>query len=430
MTYIREILDNNINIVMVPLENTQIVTMGFFIKAGSRNETEENSGVAHFLEHLMFKGTSNRTANKLFEELDTLGTVYNAATTSQYTYYYIYGNSEDVKHILDIMLDIYINVKFDAKEINKEKKVIIEEMRMRSDAPMMKLYSKMNEKIFSGTSLARPIIGSTETVLSLGRKDFIKFRDSLYKPENTVFVITGNFSPKPIYKLLKHHLAPLKNSPETPVTYFQEKAVLMENMKRQFEPYIYLNRNDMFQQMYVLLAFPMYDYYSYLYREIDLLSQLLSAGFSSRLNRALREENGITYTSTSYPIVYSDVGLFLIQMVLNPNELVKGLKILFRELRKTKDELASDEEMVKIVNVTRNETIFSLNKPVDFLTYIGVNCLANRNFELNIKKELVDLKKVTKKDIQDIAKKIFLKEKINLFIYGNSNDTKFDFIKL
>lgn len=430
MKYIKKILENNMTIIMVPVKNTNTISMGFFVKAGSRNETDENSGVAHFLEHMMFKGTTNRTADQLFNELDSLGSVYNAATTTQNTFYYIYGNSDDTKKLLDIILDIYINPRFSNKEINKERKVIFEEMRMRSDMPTMKLYTIIHKKLFKNTSLARDVIGDMDSVTNINKNDLINFRTVLYKPENTVFVITGNFNPFPIYKIIEKVFKPLENSLEHPVTYFNEKPIIIENMEKQEEPYVFIKKNTLFQQIYVLLVFPMYDLYLKQSQEIELLSKLLSTGFSSRLNKALRERQGITYSSGTYPISYSDSGLFLVQMEVNPSELITGLKIIMKELKKTKTTLMSKEEMKKIINVTKNETMFSLISPIEILMYFGLNFINDRNFKPNIDENFLDLKKITRVNIQNIAKEIFVRNKINLFIYGNVEETNYDFLDL
>lgn len=430
MKHIKKILKNGMYVIMAPMDNTHLITMGFFIGAGSRNETEESNGIAHFLEHMMFKGTTNRSANKLFNELDTLGATYNAATTTQVTYYYLSGSSSDIKHLLDIILDIYINPKFTIKEINKEKKVIIEEMRMRFDAPFMKLYSKMHKKIFRGTSLERNIIGNLNTITNFRKEELKKFRLLLYKPENTIFVLVGNFNPVPIFRIIKKILGPLKNSNIPVTTYYDESDIILENMKLQNEPYIYVKRDISYKQVYLLLAFPMYDLYNYKHREINLLSQLLTGGFSSRLNKALREKNGITYTILSYPIAYRDSGLFIIQLIVNPNELVKCIEIIFLELRKLKKNKISPNEFKKIVNMSKTDMLFSLTQQIDIFVYLGINFLSNRDFKPDIGKEIVKLKKITNKQILEIAKKIFIWEKINLFIYGNVNVENFDFISL
>ena len=431
MKYIKKILDNGMTIILMPMLHTQIIAMGFFVNAGSRNETKENSGIAHFLEHMMFKGTKTRNSNTLFKQLDMLGTNYNAATTTQNTYYYIYGNSDDTKKILDIILDIYINPEFSTKEIKKEKKVIIEEMRMRMDMPLTKLYSEMHKNIFRDTSLlSRDIIGTADTVLNFKREDFIEFRESMYIPKNTVFVITGNFSAPPIYKMVVPILQSLTNSDIPSNTYSNEKNIILKNMLGQNQPYVYIKKNILYQQVYVLLGFPMYDLYKTKHREIDLLTALLSSGFSSRLNKSLREDNGITYSSVAYPIVYSDAGLYLIQMVLNPAELVKGLKILMKELKNIKTDKISNDEMVKIINVTKNESLYSLTNPLEMLIYFGLSALSNKRFKPNLKKDIAELKKITDNQIQNVAKEIFIRDKINLYIYGNVLETDFNFMDL
>ena len=215
MKYIKKILKNGITIVLVPMKNTNIVTAGFFIKAGSIDETSENNGIAHFLEHMMFKGTTSRTSTELFRQLDIIGAEYNAATTMENTYYYVYGNSNDIKKIVDIMLDIYINPTFKTNEINKEKKVIIEEMRMRYDRPMMKLYSLMHSKLFESTPLARDIIGTADNIYSFKRRDFSEFRQEFYQPESTVIVVTGDFNPTLVYKWIEKSVRSLQNNSDS-----------------------------------------------------------------------------------------------------------------------------------------------------------------------------------------------------------------------
>lgn len=427
MEYTMKILDNGLNIVFNPIENSQTISIGFFIKAGSRNEDDETSGIAHFLEHMMFKGTKNRSTDKLLNELDFIGASYNAATTTQITYYYVYGNSDDTKKLLDIVLDIYMNTVFEDKEIKKEKQVVIEEMRLRSDNPIIKLYSAVHKKIFIGTSLARDIIGNTQTLMNFNKKDLINFRSSLYKPENTVFVISGNFNSSPILKMIGPILSELKNSEKLPHTYFHEQKIIFKNMSEQKEPYVSLEKNISLQQVYALIIFPIYDMYSYRNNEIDLISYLLSSGLSGRLSKALREKNGITYSSNAYIVAYIDSGMYVIQIIVNPTSLDKAINIILTELKKLKKTYVTDEEMNKIINIAKNETIFSLVSPLDMMAYLGINFIYDRNFNPDLKKKFSKLKKITKEEIKDIANEIFVKNKINIFLYGNTDKTKFDF---
>lgn len=430
MKYIKKVLENGMTIVLVPMKNVQLVSMGFFVNAGSRDEASENNGIAHFLEHMMFKGTSKRSAEDLFRELDTIGTTYNAATSTQYTYYYVLGNMSHTKKILDIVLDIYLRPDFKTKEINPEKKVIIEEMRLRSDMPFAKLYNVMHRKIFRGTSLERTIIGVEDTVMNFGKADLKDFRLKMYTPQNTVFVMAGNFSPGPIFDMVKKVLNSVENVSPTCHCYTLESTQILDQMQKQDQPYVFIKQNMMFQQVYLLLAFPIYDLYQSHDMAIDLLSQLLSTGFSGRLNSALREKKGITYNLATYPIVYSDAGIFAIQMVLNPVELVPGIKITLRELKRIKNKPISNDEMKKIKNVTKNNVLYSMTKPLEILTYFGINFLIDRNFKPDLVRNFQRLKKVTKGEILKISREIFIRDKINLFLYGNVTETNFDFMSL
>ena len=443
MKFIKKILDNGITIILVPMKSTNIITTGFFIKIGSTNETDETSGIAHYLEHLMFRGTANRPENEIFRQLDMIGAEYNATTTMENTYYYLYGNSADTKKILDITLDIYVNPSLDTKAINKERKVIIEEMRMRSDMPYMKLYAAMHAKMFASTPLEREIIGTEENILGFKRQDFVKFRTENYRPDNTVFVVTGNFNPGIIYKMIHKALKSLKNPLDTESGTETEsgaetsmdlpktnKEIIHANMAKQTKPFVYLKQNNLIKQAYVLIAFPLFSMYEKYYREIDLLSHILTSGLSSRLFMALRTKKGITYTSTSHPFIYTEAGVFMIKATMHPDEFIIGLKIILSELRKLKRNPVDKAELKKVKNIMTNETLFALTKPIDYLTYFGLNFLENREFKPDVEYGIAKLRKVKAIDIQKIAEEIFVRSKLNIYLYGNITETDFDFIKL
>jgi len=422
-------------VALVPMKRAEIVTVGFFIKAGSRNENEHNNGIAHFLEHMMFGGTTKRPHEKLFQLLDGMGSEYNAVTTTEHTYYYVNGVASDLKKIVDVVLDIYINPVFNPTRIKKESKVIIEEMRLREDSPHTRLYYQMHEKVFADTSLCKRIIGTEESVLNLRQSDFIQFRKELYIPKNTVFVISGDFTPDQISPLLDRTFNtlnnPARNSVDAfPQTFLDEKPRILKSMHSQKKPYVHIDRNDSVSQAYVLLFFPLYNLYKTNEQEINMISNILSSGFSSRLFTALRINNGMTYSIGSYPIVYNDAGLFVIEMAIHPDELKKGIKTTLKELKKLRTSEIDLDEYKKVGTIIKNESIFSSSQPVDWFTYYGLNFLYNRNFDPNLKGNSQISRKVNRKDITQVAQQIFDKKKINLFLFGNIPDEDFDFMKL
>lgn len=437
MKFIKKILDNGVTIILVPMKSTKVITTGFFIKTGSKDEDDSTSGIAHFIEHALFKGTVNRPENEIFKQLDMIGAEYNAVTTVENTYYYMYGNSDDTKKILDIILDIYINPTLENKAINKERKVIIEEMRMRSDMPYMKLYANLHAKMFESTPLAREIIGTEENIMNFTKKDFVKFRNEHYRPDNTVFVVTGNFNPTIVYKMIADALKSIKKSTNEKIiresaelSLKNDRKIIHDNMSLQTKPFIYLKKNLYIKQVYLMLAFPLFSLYDNHSREIDILSHILTSGLSSRLFVALRTKKGITYTSSSHPFIYTEAGAFIIKATMHPDEFIIGLKIILAELRKLKKNPVEADELKKVKNIITNETLFSLIKPIDYLTYFGLNFLENRNFRPDVEGGINHLKKVKAVNVQKIATEVFVRSKLSIYVYGNVVEQNFDFIKL
>lgn len=439
MKYKKKILTNGLTIILAPMKNSDIISVGFFVKVGAANENAETNGIAHFLEHLTFKGTKSRPGDKIFRELDMLGVEYNAATSMETTHYYMHGNSSDTKKILDIALDMYINPVFNSASIEKERKVIIEEMRMRYDMPYMQLHMALHQKMFKNTPYARPIIGSEKTIMSFKKKDFVEFRESTYMPQNTIFVVCGNFNTKNIYDMIYKPLSELNSdivsesdseSDSDIESDDKIKEQILSNMNLQTDPFIHLKYNASIKQAYVMLAFPLFDLYDKYSKEIDLMGHILTSGSTSRLFDSLRLKKGITYSSIAFPYIYSKGGFFMIKSTMHPNEFITGLKIILRELKKLKNEDVSKEELTKAKNISINESLFSLSRPTDFLTYFGMSFLEDRHAQPNLKQIGTGIKKVKASKIKDIANMIFLKSKLNLYLYGNIKHDDFSFIKL
>jgi len=430
MKCIKEQLDNGMIIALAPMKNVKLVTIGFFIKAGSRNETDDNHGIAHFLEHMMFAGTKNRTMHDMYYQLDNMGSEYNAVTTTEHTYYYVNGNADHAKRMLDIVLDIYINPIFNPAKIKTEGKVIIEELRMREDSTYTKIYNDLHRKMFKGTTLGRNIIGTERSITHLKKPDFIEFRNMYYIPKNTVFVIVGNFDPDQILPLIRKTLNKLTNPDLFPNTHFDEKPLILKQMQTQDIPYVHITRDPSIYQAYCLMAFPIYDLYKSNEYEIDIITHLLSTGFSSKLLTTLRVNHGITYTLDAYPITHADAGLFAIKIIVHPDELARSIKLILRELKKLKTMEIDQKDFKKVTNIIKNESVFATSDPLDMFTYYGLNFLHNKDFHPNIKQNIETMQKTSKRRIMDLAEKIFVRNKINLFMYGNIKETDYEFMTL
>ena len=165
-------MSNGMNIVLVPAKNSELISIGMFVKAGVINENSKNNGISHFLEHMMFQGTTKRSGLKIAEDLDKVGASYNAATSYEFTFYDIIGQKKDLNLFLEIIIDIFYNSKLDLKNINREKKIVLEEMRMYRDDNKSVLDDIMHKRMYRGSSLSMPILGTENNVKKFTKKRF------------------------------------------------------------------------------------------------------------------------------------------------------------------------------------------------------------------------------------------------------------------
>ena len=195
MKYNKYNLKNGLTYINIPKKN-DLISVGFLVKVGSRDEDKKNNGISHFLEHMLFKGTKKRNTCELLNELDNLGTIYNALTTIDFTAYELHGDDEDKYKIIDIILDLYQGANLYQKDINKERGVILEEYNLTMYDVSDIIFNIVSEELFKGTSLELPIIGTKKNIKNFKRNDLIKFRNKYYCPSNTIFMTIGNVDEK------------------------------------------------------------------------------------------------------------------------------------------------------------------------------------------------------------------------------------------
>lgn len=421
MKIYKKTLKNKLRLILIPQScGTKLVSVGFFIGVGSRNEFPNyKNGISHYLEHIVFSETRKRGSQQLFQELDTFGFNYNAVTTTEYTEFYISGNSHYIDNMLDIIVDLYIGFNPSVEKIDQERNVILAEMKTRSDNIFFNIINDVHETYFESTSLGQRIIGTPASVKSITKKDLEIYHKIFYQPRNTLFVIVGDFDPSIVYPKIKNSLDNLTNVYDKPIdTYSAEKKIIIDRMINQSELVLTTNTIQNIEQTYIYITFPIYDWYNYKNQEIDILSMILSGGISSRLVKYIREDLGLSYNITSYPVTYRDVGFFTIQAVFDPTDVIIGFDSLINQLQLIKHSKINDNEITKAINLIVNETQDKLIKPLDIMEYIGPKFMFNPDNDFDLEKTFHKLKSVTESDIHDLAQKIFSRDKINIFIHS------------
>ena len=411
-------VSNGMKILLVKTHTQNIVSVGMFVKAGSRYETKKNNGIAHFLEHMTFKGTKKRNAAKLNNDLDSVGAQYNASTSYEYTHYDIHGMSKDLNLFLDVIVDIFYNPIFKDSDIKTERKVVIEELKMYKDKHDRVLEEIINKKLYAGTSLEMPIIGTEENIKKFTKKDLQDFRNKFYSHNNSLLVVSGDFDIKTIGKQIEKTFTKYSKNFKNPKLIQQQFIITPQK-----RPYLFIKKISApcsLNQTLVYITFRTFGNNHPLSSVTDLVADLFSNGSSSRLFTLLRNKLGVTYFSNAYNEQYKDFGSFFIALGVDPNRVNEVIKAVLNEINKLKNKLISSKEVDKIQNIRETDISLKLQNPSDYLYYYGFEELfSNSEDPFSIYHHLEEINDISPQDIRLVCNKIFTPERLNIFVYGD-----------
>jgi predicted Zn-dependent peptidase len=399
---------SGLKFLLAPLKESTSVTFLIFVKTGSEYETEKEAGISHFLEHMCFKGTKNRPSPKILStELDSIGAIYNAFTSREYTGYFAKAAVEHTDKILDIVSDIYLNSLFDPKEIEKERGVILEEKHFYEDTPSEKIEDLIFELLYPKQAAGRPIIGYEKVIKSITQKDFINYHKKHYTNEKTLIVIAGNFE---IDKVVKRVCELMKNINKG------KGALKFKTRFQQKEPQV-LIRNKKTDQTHLILAARTFNCFDERRYVLSVLSTILGGGMSSRLFQLIRDELGAAYYIHSFTDLSLDHGFLGIGSGLALDKTELALKEIRKELNHLIEKPVSDEELKKAKNFITGKLALGLETSNDYAFYYGSQYLFyQKTFSLDTIYRKI--KAVDKLAIQKLAKEIFQPKSMNLAIIG------------
>ena len=422
--------DKHMDTLLIPLTNSNTVTVGIFINAGSRQE-EKAFGIAHFLEHMTFKGTSKITSEELMLKLDTIGAHYNALTGHEFTLYYISGNPVDIELFLNIIIDLYVNPTYPEADIEKERNVVLEELRMNEDNNQRQLSNKLYNEMFVNTglileTLSRPIIGYIETIKKFNRDDIIAFREKNYMRSNCLLCISGNFNRKEIIPIIEKNFNTILSCEKIHSNKFKSnmKSITDINTIRMIQPNInkYTHIEKDINQTIINFVFNSFDTYNKNNITVDLICDILSNGFSSRLYNLLRNKMGVSYYNNSTNRIFNDTGHVIISVGVDHVSVLYTIEEIINELKNIKSNGISEGELNKAKKQNETSLLFQFKDPYEYLMYFGMNFLTKRPLDsLSTIMELID--KVELKQINDFCKKIFIKDNFIIGTIGKLSPT-------
>ena len=408
-------LKNGLRLILAPLKGTKAVTVLVLFKVGSRYENKSNNGISHFIEHMMFKGTKRRPDTlTISKDLDRVGAEYNAFTSRDYTGYYVKVDAEKIDLALDILSDMIFNSKFETSEINREKGVISEEIKMYEDNPMMFVDDLFEENLFGEDHpLGRKISGSIKGINKFSRKEMLSYKEKYYRPDNGVIVLAGNTSHLDD-KSINKYFGKAKGKTEASFKSFSYKDD-KPKIKIQFRET---------EQVQLALGFPAYSYFNDNIYALNLLSIILGGNMSSRLFISIREKKGLCYFIRTFTNTYEDTGSLIVQSGLDKNRVETAVQAIIEELNKVKKKGVTAEELNRAKECIKGKLVLTLEDSSNVADWYAKQ-------ELLIGKALTPeakfkkIFKVTQRDIQSVANEIIQKERLNIALIGPVEEKKF-----
>ncbi|WP_174735056.1 M16 family metallopeptidase [Mesobacillus harenae] len=384
---------NGLRIVLEQIPHVRSVAIGVWIGTGSRNETPVNNGISHFLEHMFFKGTKTRSAREIAESFDSIGGQVNAFTSKEYTCYYAKVLDNHAPYALEVLADMFFNSTFDNEELNKEKNVVYEEIKMYEDTPDDIVHDLLSKAIYDDHSLGYPILGTEKTLETFNGDKLREYMHETYTPENVVVSIAGNISESFIHDVEKYFGTYEAGKKEQTFEKPRFHGTEVVRKKETEQAHLCLG--------YEGLQIGHEDVYS-----LIVLNNVLGGSMSSRLFQEVREQRGLAYSVFSYHSAYRDSGIVTIYGGTGS----KQINVLFETIQETLAKLKEDGITVKELNNSKEQLKGSL-----MLSLESTNSRMSRNGknELLLKKhrsldEIVEqIDHVSKNSVDGLANRIF-----------------------
>ncbi len=403
--YNQKILENGLRVVFVPMDLTSVV-VSLSVGAGGKNEKKNEHGLAHFLEHMAFKGTKKRPDKMaMAKELDKIGAIYNASTSKEKTTYWIKNTSRHLNLMTDIVSDIVFNSQLKEKEIGREKGVILEEINMYEDTPVEKVDDLFFQQVMGNNLLGRSLLGTKKSVQSFDRDDFLNYKQRLYSPKNMVLAFAGKSDKQEIFDLSEKWFGDFRS--------FQASE---ERISWRSEPEkIFIEQKDT-EQTHLVLGCPIFGLKDSRRWPMSVLKTVLATGMSSRMWNEIREKRGLAYYVYSMVSYFQEAGLFAIKAGVRNDQVQEAVGVIKKELTNI-GETMTNEEFQDAKEGIRGRILLSLESTNNLAEWAADTWL--REGKIRTVKETLELIDSVKiEQVRDLAEEYFQSGKLYLAAIG------------
>lgn len=401
------VLPNGVRIMAEPIDHVRSCAIGIWVGTGSRYEKAQESGAAHFIEHMVFKGTPSRTAEDIARETDAIGGQINAFTTKECTCFYARVLDSHVEQTLDILWDMVYHSNFRQEDVETERSVILEEIGMYQDTPDDLCAERLFAAVYKGSSLARPILGKASTLEKLSGEKLRDYQSKHYTPENTVVALAGSY-PDSILRDLRDRfgsLAPRRTPGYRSANY--QRAVTLKRKAT--------------EQNHLTLAFPGLTYQSPRRFVLQILSSVLGGGMSSRLFQEVREKQGLCYSIYAYGAGHEDTGVFSVYTALNRETEYRALETIRREIEKFVADGPTEEELSRAREQSKANVLMGLESTQAHMSHMARSMLFTG--EVMSTQDIISAyDAVTARQVQELAGEMFRFDHAAISVVGKVFD--------
>jgi len=409
----RIILKNGLRVILAPQKGLAATAL-VLVEAGSEYETKNINGLSHFLEHLMFKGTTKRPRpSEISEELDSLGAEYNAFTSQEYTGYWAKAQKGKLPQILEIVSDLYMNPIFNAHEMDKERGVIIEEINMYEDTPMRRVHEIFTQLLYGDQPAGWDIAGNKEVIRSVTREDIVGYRDKHYIAPSTAVVIAGDFSEKKITHLIGDIFSGMKRG---------RKIKKLETKISQSKPSAIAKFKES-DQTHIVVGVRAFDTFDKRRHAMQVLADVLGGGMSSRLFKKVREELGAAYYVRAGGELFLDYGHFSVSAGVDHRKLEVVIKAILGEFERLADELVGENELQRAKDHMVGNFILGMETSDELAGFYGSQEILSEKL-LKPSQIMDKIQNVSPEEIRGLARAIFKNEGLNLALIGPYHNTE------
>ncbi len=398
-------LSNGLRIGAENIPHVKSVTAGFFIRAGGMTEQKCENGISHFVEHMLFKGTTKRNACQLVQAIDRTGGVLNAFTSDEYTCFYVKTLDRQLETAIDVLCDMLFQSKLTPEDIELEKRVIGEEISLYEDSPEELAGDILSEQSWGDCPAGRPILGTAERVRSFTREDLVSYMGRFYHPENMVFAISGSFDLSQVIELLEKRMGMFGSwkpaFPDSPLIFhagvsYKEKDAEQTQLALGFEG---ISRKD--EDLYPLLA----------------VNTLFGGGMSSRLFQNIREQRGLAYSIGSYPLCYNESGMLAVSAGISPENTEETVELILQEMKTFREKGISAEELSACKEQLAGGYLLGLESTSSRMSHLGKGLLLEGM--VRTQEEVLGLiDRVSKEDVVRVIDRVFTPDRFSLAAAG------------